>query len=105
MKANIIKIVISYLIPTFLGYIIGFLGTQFKNHNQKDKAIEEGLVALLRNELIRRYREFEAKGKIPIVDQENIVSMFEQYEKLGGNGTVKKMYTDLLNLPTNFIKK
>lgn len=101
---NIIQMVISYLVPLILGSIIGFLSTKLKNHNNKDKAIEKGLVALLRNELIRRYREYETKGELSILDKENIEDMFEQYEKLGGNGTVKKMYNELLNLPTKIIK-
>lgn len=101
---DILKIVISYFIPLILGTVIGFLTTRLKNHNKKDKAIEDGLVALLRNELIRRYREYETKGEMSILDKENIEDMFEQYEKLGGNGTVKQMYTELLNLPTKIIK-
>lgn len=101
---NILHIIVSYLIPLILGSIIGFLTTKVKNNNKKDKAIEEGLVALLRNELVRRYREYETKQEISILDKENIEDMFVQYEKLGGNGTVKKMYTELLNLPTKIIK-
>lgn len=101
---NIVNIIISYLVPLILGSIIGFLTTQLKNHNKKDKAIEDGLVALLRNELIRRYREYETKGELSILDKENIEEMFKQYEKLGGNGTVKKMYSELLDLPTKIIK-
>ena len=39
-----------------------------------------------------------------ILDKENIEAMFEQYQNLGGNGTVKKMYEELLDLPTKIIK-
>lgn len=101
---NVLQILLNYLVPLILGTILGFLSTKLKNHNKKDKAIEEGLVALLRNELVRRYREYETKQEISILDKENIEDMFIQYEKLGGNGTVKKMYTELLNLPTKIIK-
>ena len=59
---------------------------------------------MLRNELIRRYREYETKQEISILDKENMEAMFKQYENLGGNGTVKKMYEELLNLPTKIIK-
>ena len=71
---------------------------------KKDLAIEQGVQALLRNEIIRRYREFESKGEISILDKENLEEMFEQYKNLGGNGTVKKMMDDLLDLKTKIVR-
>ena len=71
---------------------------------KKNNSIEKGLVALLRDRLIQTYREYEVKGEISILDKENIEDMFKQYENLGGNGTVKKMYEELLELPTKIIK-
>lgn len=101
---NILQIIVSYLVPTILGVAIGFVSTKVKASNKKDKAIEEGVQALLRNELIRRYREYETRKEITILDKENMEAMFKQYENLGGNGTVKKMYEELLELPTKIIK-
>lgn len=101
---NILQTIISYIVPTILGVVIGFISTKVKASNKKDKAIEEGVQALLRNELIRRYREYETRKEITILDKENMEAMFKQYENLGGNGTVKKMYEELLELPTKIIK-
>lgn len=96
--------IITYIITTLIGVAIGFLGTKLKKNKKKDLAIEQGVQALLRNEIIRRYREFESKGEISILDKENLEEMFEQYKNLGGNGTVKKMMDELLNLKTKIIK-
>ena len=101
---DILKIVLSYIIPTILGSLIGFLSTKLKKNKEKDMAIETGVQALLRNEIIRRYREFGSKGEISILDKENLEEMFVQYKNLGGNGTVKKMMDDLLNLKTKIIR-
>lgn len=101
---NILQIILNYIIPLILGGIIGFLSNKLKDNNKKEKAIEEGVQALLRNEIIRRYREFETKGEISILDKENLEEMFVQYKNLGGNGTVKKMMDDLLNLKTKIIR-
>lgn len=101
---NILQIILSYLIPTILGGILGFIATNFKKNKKKDLAIEQGVQALLRNEIIRRYREFESKGEISILDKENLEEMFEQYKNLGGNGTVKKMMDELLNLKTKIVR-
>lgn len=102
---EIIKIILSYIIPTILGAGIGFITTQLKKSNRKEKAIEEGVQALLRNELVRRYREYEVKGELSILDKENIEAMYKQYENLGGNGTVKQLMTELLKLRTKIIKE
>lgn len=101
---NILQTIVSYIVPTVLGVVIGFISTKIKANNKKDKAIEEGVQALLRNELIRRYREYETRQEITILDKENMEAMFRQYENLGGNGTVKKMYEELLELPTKIIR-
>ena len=103
-KINILQIVLSYLLPTILGGVVGFISTKLKKNKKKDLAIEQGVQALLRNEIKRRYREFELKGEISILDKENLEEMFEQYKNLGGNGTVKKMMDDLLNLKIKIIR-
>lgn len=104
-NVNVLSILISYLIPAVLGAGIGFLSGKVKKDRAKEKAIEEGVQALLRNELVRRYREYEIKGEMSILDKENIEEMFKQYENLGGNGTVKQLMTELMQLPTKIIKE
>ena len=103
--------VILYLITTILGMALGIVTSKLKKNKEKDEkekkkdeAIELGVQALLRNEIIRRYREFESKGEISILDQENLDEMFEQYKNLGGNGTVKKMMNDLYELKTKIVR-
>lgn len=100
---SIIGAIITYIVPLILGTAIGFISTKLKKNQNKDKAIELGVQALLRNELIRRYREYEAKGEISILDKENMEAMFEQYKNLGGNGTVKHMMDEMLSLPIKII--
>lgn len=106
-----IEQIIVYLITTVLGIELGAVTSKLKKNKEKDEkekkkdeAIELGVQALLRNEIIRRYREFESKGEISILDQENLDEMFEQYKNLGGNGTVKKMMNDLYELKTKIVK-
>ena len=101
----------TYIITTLLGIALGFVTSKLKKtkekdekEKKKDEAIELGVQALLRNEIIRRYREFESKGEISILDQENLDEMFEQYKNLGGNGTVKKMMNDLYELKTKIVR-
>lgn len=104
MEINILQIVLSTIIPTVIGGVLGFITAKLKKSKNKDIAIEEAVQALLRNELIRRYREYKAKGEMTILDRENIEAMFKQYKKLGGNGTVKELMNELLEVPTKVIK-
>lgn len=101
---NILYLVVAYLIPTSLGAVIGILSSRVRKDRAREKAVEEGVQALLRNELVRSYREYEKKGEMTILDKENIEGMFKQYENLGGNGTVKQLMTELMHLPTKIIE-
>ena len=53
---NIIQIIFNYFIPLILGGAIGIISTKLKKDKKKDKAIEEGVQALLRNELVTKRR-------------------------------------------------
>ena len=97
-----LEFVIKYWLEIAFSCIVGVISFVFKkvytNHKNKmenlsvrQKAVEQGVQALLRNELIRRYREYEIKGEMTILDRDNITAMFEEYKNLGGNGTVKSI--------------
>jgi hypothetical protein len=102
---EIIKIVVSYLIPTILGTIIGFIVGEIKKSKKEDKALKDAVLALLRNELVNCFRLYETKGEISIIDRDNMKAMFEQYKNLGGNGTIKELMEELMELPTKIIRE
>lgn len=99
--------IIKYWVEVLFGIICtifacGFkmISAKIKEQNQKQLAIENGVQALLRDRLIERYRECCLKGELSILDRENLNHMFEEYLNLKGNGTVKQLMNDLLDLPT-----
>ena len=85
-------------------FLLKKLATRQRDIKERQRAVENGVQALLRNELIRRYREYEIKGEITIIDKENIEHLFNEYKNLGGNGTIKQMYDELLELPIKIVK-
>ena len=106
-----IDFIFQYWLEFLFSAILGLIGFGYKvlkkrqdQQEKKNNAIENGVQALLRNELIRRYREYETKGEITIIDKENIEHLFNEYKNLGGNGTVAKMYEELLELPIKIVK-
>lgn len=99
-----LEFIIKYWLEAVLGIVFTAITLAVKKLYKKQKAIENGVQALLRNELIRRYREFETKGEMTILDKENMEHMFKEYQNLGGNGMVRQMYDDMLKMPTKIIK-
>ena len=113
-----LEFIIKYWLEVIFSAILALIGYGYKKlkkkqneqdeknqeQDRKNRAIENGVQALLRNELIRRYREYETKGEISILDKENIEHMFKEYTNLGGNGTVAKMYEEILELPIKIVK-
>lgn len=100
------EFIIKYWLEIAFTLVVGAVSYIFKKITglyKRQKAVEQGVQALLRNELIRRYREYETKGEISILDKENIEHMYNEYRNLGGNGTVASMYEDLMRLETKII--
>lgn len=103
MGSFIVEYWLEFLFGLLSGAILYILKKVYGLY-KRQKAVEQGVQALLRNELIRRYREYKAKGEMTILDRENIEAMFKQYKNLGGNGTVKELMNELLEVPTKVIE-
>jgi len=101
---ELMKLIVAWLVPFILGTISTYAISIIKKDRKKDKSMESAVQALLRNELVRRYREYKTKGEMTILDRENIEHMFEEYKNLGGNGTVKELMDELLEVKTKVIK-
>lgn len=69
-----------------------------REHN---KAVDNGVLALLRDRIIDRYNHYTEQEYIPIYGMENVLDMYEAYHALGGNGTVTKLIENLRELRTD----
>lgn len=97
--------ILKWFITFLLGTIMGFVISRLKKEKNKNKSIENAVQSLLRDRLIEKYRLFKIKGKMTILDKENIDHLYKEYKNLGGNGTVEKLYKDLSNLEIKVIKE
>lgn len=77
---------------TFVSVTYKKIRKRFEEQDVKRKAIENGVQALLRNELIKNFREHKLEGSITLLDKENMDHMFIEYFNLGGNGMMKDIY-------------
>ena len=90
-----IAIVIKYWIEFGFGVILAGFMWLFK----RQKAIGNGVKALLRDRIIQSCNNYKDKGYCPIYARDNINNLFKEYEALGGNGTVKALVEEIKKLP------
>lgn len=86
-------------IPSAILAIIGYLKAQMKKLITKQTAMELGLQAMLRAELVRIYNYWYPKGEAPLYVKENFENCFLQYEALGANGVMTGLHDNFMKLP------
>lgn len=68
--------------------------------DREDKAVKDGLQALLRDRMLSTYHRCKECGKVPIEVKQNYDNMYNCYHALGGNGVMTQIYTEFMSLPT-----
>ena len=79
--------------------LIGADGIKRKS-TMKDGATQRGVKAILHDRLFAAHAYYMAQGYCPLNDKKNITYNYEPYAALGGNGTGKSAYEDIMGLPT-----
>lgn len=64
------------------------------------KALQMGVQALLRAQMIQYYNYYQEKGFAPIYARESFDNCWKQYEKLGQNGVMEDIRKKFFVLPT-----
>ena len=95
MTNEILKIILGAIIPS----IITGLGTYAISIRKKNKALENGMLSLLRAEIIRQHDKYTARKYCPIYAKDALEKAYAAYHSLGGNGTITKIYNDTIALP------
>lgn len=67
--------------------------------SMEDSVIREGIKALLHDRLYTAHLQYMKQGFCSMKDKQNLTYIYAPYEKLGGNGTGKLAYDDIMNLP------
>lgn len=83
-----------------LGALVGRLYSKITDMRKRTTAIEDGIRALLRNNIIKAYNKCQERGYCPIYEMENIEEMYKQYHELGGNGTITELVERIREFPT-----
>lgn len=66
----------------------------------KNRAVAQGVEALLRDRIIDSYHKYEKTGICPIYAKENVKRLYVPYHSLGGNDIATELMEKLLEMPT-----
>ena len=98
--------IIKYWLSAVFGVITGVLGWAVKCMRKRQKsqeaeqtAIKQGMLALLHDGLFRACSIALTKGRINVDEMDNINYLYKPYATLGGNGTGKRLFERVNQLP------
>lgn len=95
-----LQIILKYWVELLLTSLTASFIYAFKQYI----GLKTGMIALLKNEIVRIYENSINDGFCPSYMKENINNIYESYHKLGGNGMVTTMASEIFKLP-NELKK
>lgn len=99
--------VVSSVVSAMLIFVLQSIIKENRNlkiaQNQKkadrDEALANGMVCVLRKHLMDEHEKWMSKGYITSTALENGLAMYHAYKKLGGNGMIDHMNDDIAELP------
>lgn len=87
-------------IPAMIMGMFKYLHSMIKKNAADNKAMKQGIQALLRSELIADYNKWSEREYAPIYARQNFENCWKQYHALGENGVMDDLHEKFLELPT-----
>ena len=78
---------------------------RLEEEREKNKAIAEGVQALLRENIVNNYNKYSAKGFCPIYAKESMKKAYKAYSMLSGNDVATELYNKILKMPEEVPEK
>ena len=85
-------------VPSLILSFILYIFKRISESDRKLRAVEKGIQALLRSQMITDYNHYAEKGYAPIYARENFENCWKNYHELGANGVmddIHKKFTEL----------
>lgn len=101
MLEIITKFWVEWLLGIAAGGVIAACRILWKRQKEADtrqRAVEAGIRALLRNRILQAYYHYFERGWITLHGLENVNALYKEYHALGGNGAVTKLVEDMRGL-------
>ena len=95
---SVLSAVLAFLLQSVIKDNKALREKQKKETEERQEAISNGVLSLLRIQLIEYHDKYMSRPVIPVYVFENWDDMFTAYRALGGNGSIKKMNDDIVQM-------
>lgn len=90
--------VAGWAATSVIGALVGAVVASCKRMSAKGDAMEQGMRALMRQELITLHKDYVVDlGYCPVMIKEHAGQVYRAYHALGGNGTCTQLYEEILD--------
>ena len=94
------EILVLIGLPGTVAAILRFIYRKIAELRAAQRALESGIQALLRAQMISDFNKYSELGYAPIYARENFENCWRQYHALGANGVMDDLRAKFLALPT-----
>lgn len=89
---------------TIIGVLSGWIVSARTSRTKREKALSQGVLALLRTQLVDAYESYVVHCDRLTVERRHEIDMsYEAYKALGGNGTITRLYEEICEVPTYIV--
>lgn len=99
------ELIVKYWAEWFLALMGGgllaglrYLWKKQKEADARQRAVERGIQALLRDRILQAYYHYSDRRWITLHGLENVNALYREYHALGGNGAVTKLVEDMRDM-------
>lgn len=92
---SIVSGVLVFVVQNLLKENAKLRDKKHKDDEKKSEALREGVLQLLKIQIIEYHDKYMADDNIPPYVYSNFDSMYKAYTALGGNGTITRMKEDI----------
>ena len=94
------NLIINYVVEFLLGVVATTLLARLREQKKESDSMKDGMLSLLRAELIRSGEKYLERKYAPIYAIDAYDKAYIAYHGLGGNGTMTQLHTKVMELPT-----
>lgn len=96
---SVVSTVLAFMLKSYITENKELRKEKEAKQSQREAALENGVVCLLRKQLMEDYTKYMALGYISSKALESSLLMYKAYKDLGGNGMIDHMEEEIRNLP------
>lgn len=99
IATSVISAILAFILQSVIRENVRLKREKDERRNKHDTAIENGVVCILRKQLMDEHEFWVAKGYITSHALESDLLMYKAYKDLGGNGMIDHMEDEIQALP------